>query len=727
MRKVVLLIFLTVLVVLGCNDMGIDLPPLSASVPSIDYYHGKKIVDPYRNLENLKDTNVISWLKNQEIYASKLIQSINGREELIDKLRDFDNRNKFDIKDIKITKNKTNFYVKKTDDPTVEKLFYQDNISKKEVLLYSSSSFKFEDDQSYFINYIKPDWQGEKVAVSLSKRGEDISKIIVVDVDSKKVISEILENAKPSNGGIQWLPDNSGFIFIQHKNTDPQSKEYLLDSKSVIYKIGDNVNDLKEIFSKSNNPDLRLQPEDYPKVFIYQDYHDYAFAQVSGSSRYKDMYFVSIKELLSDKKPIWKPLFKKTDKIGRILVDQDSIIYFSNKYSSYGGIYKTSIKTPDFDNTKVLIHPLDKSIITDFEINREGLFFVRFKNGVQSKLYHLNKKEEKEIDLGETYGSIYISSNGTKYSGLLISPGGWLNDYDLFHFDSLTGTKESIDIYTKISSKEYKGLIVKELEVPSHDGTKVPLSLIYHKDMKQNGKNHTLFYGYGSYGGAGTPFFNPQLLRWVTEGGILAIAHVRGGGEKGEVWYKGGFKTTKPNTWKDMIACTEFMFKENYTSAEKSAIWGSSAGGIMAGRAMTDRPDLYSAVILTSPAMNMLRCEIQPNGSNSIKEFGTVEIKEEFEALLEMDSYHHIEEGVSYPATYITTGMKDGRVVAWDPAKFAARLQNANSSKKPIVLSVDFDAGHGASNNSKDKMYSMFADAYAFAFWQTGHPDYQLK
>ncbi len=722
-KKVLFSVFLTFMI-LSCQN-EVYKPSLPKSMLTVDSYHNKKIEDPYRNLENLEDSLVISWLKEQDKYASEIIQNIEGADELYNKIKSYDEIEKSDIKNIKISNNKSNFYLRNSKNSKVDFLYYQNYIAKKEELLFKSSDFQFNSENEYLINYFKPDWKDEKIAISLSKPGEDISKIIVLDINSKQILPGVIENAKPSNGGVQWLPDNSGFVFIQHDNIDPHSDKYLLDSKSVLYKISGRVTNMKEVFSKGNNPEVNLRSEDYPKVILHQDYHKYVFGEIGGSSKYKDTYYASSKELLLDRKINWKPLFKKDDKIKNILIDGDSLIFISNKFNSFGGIYKTSLVHPDFSNPKVLISPKEEVLITDIAITSKGLFFVKFKNGVESKLYHLDKNEKKEIKLGATYGSIYISSSGTNYDSLLVTAGGWVNDYDIFYFNYSLNSKENIELLKKTSSSEYDNIEVEEVEISSHDGVKVPLSIIYKKGLEKNGKNHTLFYGYGSYGGAGTPFFNPKLLRWVTEGGILAIAHVRGGGEKGVNWYKAGYKKTKPNTWKDMIACTEYMIKENYTSSQKSAIWGSSAGGIMVGRAMTERPDLYSAVILTSPAMNMLRSEIQPNGKNSIKEFGTVKIKEEFEALLEMDSYHNIKEGVEYPSTYVTGGMKDGRVVIWDPAKFVARLQKANASNNPIIFSVDFSAGHGGSNNSKDKTYALYANAFSFAFWQTGHPDYQ--
>ena len=205
----------------------------------------------------------------------------------------------------------------------------------------------------------------------------------------------------------------------------------------------------------------------------------------------------------------------------------------------------------------------------------------------------------------------------------------------------------------------------------------------------------------------------------------MVVPHVRGGGEKGDAWHKAGFKITKPNTWKDMIACTQYEIDHNYTSPQKTVLWGTSAGGIMAGRAMTDRPDLYAAVIMLSPALNMLRCEIQPNGLNSIKEFGTVQKEAQFKALLEMDSYHQLQKNTTYPAVLIKTGIKDGRVAAWDPAKFIAKLQAYTTSDKPILFDIDFDEGHGGANTSVMEEYIFYADVFAVAYWQTGHPDYQ--
>lgn len=276
-----------------------------------------------------------------------------------------------------------------------------------------------------------------------------------------------------------------------------------------------------------------------------------------------------------------------------------------------------------------------------------------------------------------------------------------------------------------IEYPEFKDIVSKEIMVPSHDGVMVPVSIIYNKNTKLNGDNPMLMMGYGAYGISMEPRFSSSFtLPYCTYGGIYVIAHVRGGGELGEAWHKAGFKTTKPNTWKDLIAVTEYLIKEKYSSPKRIAIWSASAGGILIGRAITERPDLFAAAIPEVGSFNTIRSELSPNGPGNIPEFGTVKDKTEFKALLEMDSFHHIKKGTAYPATLITAGMNDPRVIAWEPAKFAASLQNANTSSNPILFLTDFESGHGM-GDSATKSIEKNSDLISFAYTYTGHPKFQ--
>jgi len=216
------------------------------------------------------------------------------------------------------------------------------------------------------------------------------------------------------------------------------------------------------------------------------------------------------------------------------------------------------------------------------------------------------------------------------------------------------------------------------------------------------------------------------MLNFVNKGGVFCIAHVRGGGEKGDQWHKGGYKTTKSNSWKDLITCTEYLIDEKITSKNHIAIYGASAGGLLVGRAMIERPDLFKVVISEYGYLNPFRSEVIGSAGTNSKEFGSFKDSLECLALIDMDPYLNLKKNVNYPATYLTVGMNDPQVEPWMSGKFAAKLQSNSSQKNPVFLLADFETGHGESSNEL-KIYKDWANIFSFVLWQTGHPDYQLK
>ena len=404
--------------------------------------------------------------------------------------------------------------------------------------------------------------------------------------------------------------------------------------------------------------------------------------------------------------------------------DQDSFLFMSAKNSSNFEIFQTSIKNGHPDQAVTLVKEKQNEILGTFQLTTDGIYFTSTQNGVDCKLYVLKGGIESEIQLPTISGYITISTKGPDYPDVWISTMGWLNDLIRYKYNKYRFEEENLS--DKAKYPEFDHFIIKELLVPSHDGTEVPLSIIHKKDIQLNGQHPTLLSGYGAYGISYSPRFSPSILTWVEEGGILCFAHVRGGGEKGDQWYQAGKKTTKPNTWKDLIACTEYMIHQGYTSKRKTAIYSGSAGGILVGRAMTERPDLFAVVISRVGVMNALRQEEMPSGPSNAKEFGTSKDPIECKALIEMDAYLHIKKDTKYPATLITAGMNDPRVAAWQPGKFAAKLQRLNCSNKPIIFKVDYESGHGK-NNTKSKNLEQWANIFSFALWQTGQVKYRLS
>jgi prolyl oligopeptidase len=262
-------------------------------------------------------------------------------------------------------------------------------------------------------------------------------------------------------------------------------------------------------------------------------------------------------------------------------------------------------------------------------------------------------------------------------------------------------------------------LEVEEIMVKARDGAMIPMSIVHRKGLIRDGNNPLILDGYGSYGISESPVLDPSSLAWYEQGGIIAVAHVRGGGEFGEDWHLAGSRLKKPNTWRDGIDCAEWLIAHHYTSAAKLAIQGSSAGGIFVGRAITERPDLFAAAIDASPLSDMIRFESSAGGAQNTPEFGSITTADGFKGLFEMSPYHKVVDSTRYPAILLTTGINDPRVAPWQAAKMAARLQAATSSGRPILLRIDYDAGHGFGSTNK-QLAEQHADMIAFLLWQLG-------
>ncbi|AJW62942.1 Prolyl endopeptidase precursor [Elizabethkingia miricola] len=691
----------------------------------VDIYFDKKVTDEYRDLENVKDSSVINWMKEQDTYARKVLRSIPERQYLIDKLSEMNSKKAYSIDNLQVTNNGKYFYLKRTSPENIQKLYTRNSFNGEEQELFAPDDYK-KDNKEYIINYIKSNYDGSKIVIALTDGGKEVGEMIILDVVNKKILPYTITNCWPSNGGVSWLPDGSGFIYIHYPIIDHKSDLFLKDMISVVYKIGDNPKKLHPILSRADYPELNLKQEDFPVVDINKNNTNYIIGKVSGAVTFLDAYYASFSELYS-KHINWKPLYNKEDKIVDYTIVRNNLYYISSKNAKNNILAYTSLQNPDFSNRKILVKEMENEVIKTLYSTKDGLYITTTKNGVEAKLYFLNLKNEiKEINLPVSAGSISVTTKSNNSSDIWITCSGWNSLNKRYKYNITENTFISENFNLAVEFEEFNDIKILETTVKSYDGLDIPLSIIYNKELNPKEKQPLLAVGYGAYGISISPTYAIVALLWATKGGIAIYPHVRGGGEKGEEWHLGGYKKSKPNTWKDFIACIEYMHKKGYSIPEKTAIWGSSAGGMLIGRTLTERPDLVKAAIAEVGLMNTIRMENSPNGANSTKEFGTVKNKEEFDALYEMDAYHHIKKGNKYPATLITGGYNDPRVPVWQPAKFAAKLRADNGSKNPILLKIDFDGGHGT-DNSKKKAYEDVADIFAFAFWQLGHPDYQPK
>jgi prolyl oligopeptidase len=722
--KVGLIMIMSLLLTHCSTNEIVKKPDLAQAKPVVDEYFGTKITDPYRYMENLEDTIVQKWFKNQSEYSRIILNSIPGRQDLIDMMSEFDKRQTARIRSLKITDNDRYFYLKSTPEDETEKVFYREGFEGKEVLLFDPKSYTNDSSIKYTVSSLYPSIDGSLVSVDLSPNGSETAVKLIINVETKTLFPEKIY---PCFGGfdISWMADNKSFFYNRLQNEDVNDKNHLLDSKVFLHIVGTDPDNDREVFSRVNNPDLEINPGDIP--FVYYDKNSELLLALVWKDNNLIYYYSMLSELKRDK-IVWKSLTKKEDQVYDLYLTNKELYVYSPKDAPNFRILKTSLENPDLNNAEIVIPEDPQRKLTVFSFSSNGIYYVLSENGVREKLFILpnNEKTGKEVILPLEAGSVQLKTKGFKFDDVWVNLSGWITDNQRYRYQLLNNTFSLENLSTKADYPESADLIVEELMVPSHDGIKVPLSLIYSKNIKKDGNNPLLCLGYGAYGISINPEFLANYLLWPQNSGILAIAHVRGGGELGDNWYKSGFKTTKPNTWKDLIACSEYLIKEKFTSPQRIAINGGSAGGILIGRAMTERPDLFAAAIPEVGVLNCMRNELTPNGAGNIGEFGTVKDSIDCLALIEMDSYLHLKDGVKYPASLITAGMNDPRVIAWQPAKFAARLQAANDSEKPILFLVDYDAGHGI-GNTKTKVFESLADVLSFALWQTGHPDFQKK
>jgi prolyl oligopeptidase len=269
-------------------------------------------------------------------------------------------------------------------------------------------------------------------------------------------------------------------------------------------------------------------------------------------------------------------------------------------------------------------------------------------------------------------------------------------------------------------------IVAREVKFRSHDGVEVPMSIVMRKDLALDGSNPTVIYGYGAYGVTEDPFLSPRWYAWMRAGGVIAFAHVRGGGAYGEEWHTAGRKATKPNTWKDAIAAAEWLVANRYTSPAKLGIYGGSAGGIFVGRAITERPDLFAAAVPAVGVFDGLRFEVASNGAANIPEFGSLKIEEEFKALMEMSTYHKVKDGTRYPGIMFVHGVNDIRVPVSESLKTGSRFATATASGKPVLQRLEFDSGHGQ-GSTRAQSQARTADVWTFMLWQFGERDFQPK
>ncbi|PQV48814.1 oligopeptidase B [Jejuia pallidilutea] len=692
--------------------------PFIEKVSVRDTCFGNVIGDSYRNIENLQDTVVINWFEAQDAHTEKFLGQFINQERISDQIKSYYFNKEQAVSSVKYTNFGSVFFLKADIKNSIEKLYYRKNKNAEDVLLFDPRVFKKNLNREYTINYIQPSWDGQYVVVSLNYDGLKSSDIIIVNVKSQEVLPEVISNTAPDIYlGISWLPDSSGFLYLYIPILDYNDENYMLNSSTVLHKLGDNPNKRRIVFSSKSKPEIT--EEDLPIAKILSPKDKYLIGYKASVENYWSAFYADINDL--DKEVIhWKPLYSSNEKVyadyGYFI--KDKFFYISGKEADNRNISSFDIIKDVLPSPTVLVPEKEDEVISSLQITSNSLYYTTSKYGVESFLYEYKDNQVSKLKLPHASGAINIYSSSNENFNLYLGIDGWTVDYKRYIFD---GSQFQLDPLSNHQSyPEFEALEVKEIQIISHDGAEVPVSLIYRKDIKMDGTSPVLLYTYGAYGESITPYFSPIYLNWVLNGGVFVVPHIRGGGEKGDSWHKAGMKSNKSNSWKDIIACTEYLIEQKYTSKEKTVLYSSSAGTVSTGMAMVERPDLFSVFIAVVPMLNPLRSEARANNASNYLEYGTIKDSIECMSLIKMDPYVNLQPNTTYPASLIIASFNDARIDAWIPGKFAAKLQESSNSGAPVFLDIIYDAGHGGGDTMEEQIEE-YARVFAFAYWQTNH------
>jgi len=663
-------------------------------------------------------------MKAQSDHTDSVLKSIPGRAALLERVQKLEDSVAARVSGVSWLPNGRVFYLKRAPEDNQAKLYVRETMIADEQLLVDPGQITKQSGRTVSIHFYAPSPTGRYVAYGLSESGTEQVYMSVMLTATKMVIGEPIDRTSANVVGttLKWLPDETGFFFNRKQELKPGMAltEKYLNSSAYFFRISAARADSQPIFGNGNSNVPRLDPEEFPFVVIPKK-SNYMLALSYHGILNEFSLYVAPRSQLDASGIDWKSIVTLADKIIGFAVYKNTLYLVTGKDAPRYKVIRTTLTNPTLDRAEVVL-PQSKAVISDIAAAADGLYvkLVEDGRGRLVRIAHGSAKVEP-IRL-PTDGSVRIIYTDTARPGALLQLAGWTSAPQFYYYES--GSAKRLVIQPLGPFDTPQGLVAKEIMVRSHDGVMVPLSVVHKRGLRLDADNPTLLTGYGAYGYLQEPYYDSRWLSWFEHGGVYAIAHVRGGGEYGEEWHLAGQKDTKPNSWKDLVACAEYLIDHKYTSQMQLGIQGASAGGLLVARAFTYRPDLFAAAVSTVGVSDAIRMELTPGGSANTAEFGSSKTEPGFRALLEMSAYYQVRDGSKYPAVLLSHGVNDPRVPVWESTKMAARLQAASGSDKPVLLRLDYDAGHGI-GSSKLQRRSEFVDSLTFMLWQFGEPDFQ--
>ena len=695
MKKLLPLLYL---LLISCNtETKIDYPITEKKVV-VDSYFQTNIEDPYRWLENDLSSETMEWVDSQNDVTFDHLNSIPYKNKLKDKLTKIWNYEK----QTSPYYEGDYIYYYKNDGLQNQYVVYRKKANSEEEVFLDPNTFS--DDGTISLTGLYFSENGELVSYLISEGGSDWRKAIVMDTETKKIIGDTLTNIKFS--GISWK-GNDGFFYSSYdKPKGSELSDYTDRHKLYYHRLGES--------QKFDNIVFGNGEEKYRYVYSsLSDDNQFLFITASNLTDGNKLFMI---DLIKNPNRIQVISDDETTDDNIVETDGDIFYIFTNFNAPNKRLVKTTVKELNQKYWKDVI-PESENV---FSVSSgSGYFFAEYLVDAISKVYQYDYDGDliREIELpgiGSSSGfygekdqkELYFSFSNYYTPGNIYSFNPENGDYDLYW-------KPEIEF----NSSEY---VSKQIFYKSKDGTKVPMIITHKKDLILNGKNPTILYGYGGFNISRTPGFSVTNAVWMDLGGVYAVPNIRGGGEYGKEWHNSGTKLNKQNVFDDFIAAGEYLISSNYTSSDYLALRGGSNGGLLVGAVMTQRPDLMKVALPAVGVLDMLRYHKFTSGAGWAFDYGTSDESEEmFKYLLSYSPVHNVKENTEYPATLITTGDHDDRVVPAHSFKFAANLQDKNIGTNPVLIRIEKDAGHG-SGTPLSKVIEQYSDIFGFTLYNMG-------
>jgi prolyl oligopeptidase len=677
--------------------------PETPRKPVVDTYHGVKVAEDYRWLEDASDPAVRQWSLQQLQVTRAYLDALPQRPALKERLAQLMGNSP--VRYFEFQQTRGGFFALKRQPPKNQPMLVvmksAGDVASERVLLDPNV---VNAKATTAIDFYEASLDGRYVAVSLSENGSEDGSAHVIDARSGEPLKDVVPRvAYPTGGGsFAWDEKSTGFYYTRYPQGDERAKEDLHFYQQVwFHKLG-----------TPPSADTYVIGKEFPRIAETQlsTTRDgrYLLATVANGDGGEHAFYLRAP---SGK---WAKVADFADNVRSMSLGFDGRLYAVVRGATpRGQVIAMPLDNPRLASAKVVVSQGD-DVIQSIAPTTTRLYVVYLAGGpseirmldfASGKTSTLPSEPVSSNFIGERLQGDEILVGSSSYISALAwyrySPGGELQ-------------RTALAAPSKVSFADCDA--VREMAV-SKDGTKVPVNIIMRKGTKLDGSNPLLLTGYGGYGIALSPRFAEDRRVWLDAGGIYAVANLRGGGEFGEAWHFAGNLTKKQNVFDDMIAVAEHLVARGYTRPERLAAIGGSNGGLLMGAILTQRPELFRAIVSAVGVYDMLREELTPNGAFNVTEFGTVKDRAQFEALYAYSPYHHVRDATAYPAVLLTSGENDGRVEPYNSRKMAARLQAASSSGRPVLLRMSMDTGHGQGTPLRTRIDEE-VDIYAFLMGQ---------